>query len=181
MSGFDVRFSFIPPDRIRGRLIRNPNYGGPSVGIKGWTWRPEVSKNHGAKPSFHKALQVSIHNEGVRNPVLVWNLSEGLFLTFGGSRVSAAIACGLETIPAIINDYTGEFSAAQLVSEDNYQEYFADVPRTFEFGPDGADYHYHLERARRHEHDDAGLAWLDGQNPAWLNKEFPWLDPNTES
>jgi len=175
MSEFDVRYAHIDLSSIRGRLIRNPNYGGPSVGIQGWTWRPEISKSHGAKPGFHEALRESVRREGVRNPVLVWNFSEGIFLTFGGSRVVAAIAAGLETIPAIINDYVGTYSHEKLVTENNWHTFFTDVPRTFEFGPDGADYHYHLERARRHEHDEAGLAWLKDTAPNWLHKEFPWV------
>ena len=88
--------------------------------------------------------------------------------------MAAAITCGLLLIPAIINDYTGSFSEAELVTEDNWQTFFTDVPRTFEFGDDGADYHYHLERARRHNHDDAGLAWCTTE-PEWLSKEFPWI------
>ena len=173
----NVRYTHIDPSSIRGRLIRNPNYGGPSVGIHGWTWRPEVSK--AAKPGFHEALRESVKREGVRNPVLVWNFPEGVFLTFGGSRVVAAIAAGLETIPAIVNDYVGTYADGELVTEDNWQSFFTDVPRTFEFGPDGADYHYHLERARRHEHDEAGLNWLKDTTPSWLDEEFPWLHQNS--
>lgn len=145
------------------------------MGLNGWTWRPEVSKNHGAKPGFHEALRRSIEESGVRNPVLVYALSEGVFLTFGGSRVAAAIACGLDSIPAIINDYTGTYASSELVTSDNWESFFQDVPRTFKFGEYGADYHYHLERARRHDHDQAGLDWLDGEQPAWLGKEFPWI------
>ena len=170
----NVRYAAVPLHLIRGRLIRNPNYGGPSVGHKGWTWRPEISKNHAAKPNFHDTLRRSIEKEGVRNPVLVWSYPEGVFLTFGGSRVSAAIDCGLTEIPAIINDYTGDYSHGELVTPDNYHTFFTDPPRTFEFSEDGADYHYHLERARRHEHDEAGLNWLKDK-PNWLAKEFPWV------
>jgi hypothetical protein len=178
MSEHDIRFALICPRRIRGRLIRNASYGGPSVALNGWHWHEAVSKS--AKPGFHSALREDIRTNGVRNPVLVWSLPEGIFLTFGGSRVVAAIAAGLDTIPAIINDYTGEFAEEQLVTRDNYSSFFRDTPRTFDFGPDGADYHYHLERARRHEHDDAGLAWLEGTSPDWLSKEFPWISDTTD-
>jgi hypothetical protein len=178
MSEYDIRYSNINPSDITGRLIRNPNYGGPSVGLNGWTWRAQVSKNHGAKPGFHRALAASVAKDGLRNPVLVWNLPEGLFLTFGGSRVHAALAAGIEAIPAIINDYTGSYGDGVLVTSENWESFFTDVPRTFEFTRDGADYHYHLERARRHEHDEAGLAWLGDDTPAWLTKEFPWIDNN---
>lgn len=175
MSECDVRF--VPDlsiDLIRGRLIRNPNYGGPSVGRKGWTWRPEVSK--AAKPEFHDALAKSISSKGVRNPVLVWSFPEGVFLTFGGSRVRAAKRAKLSSVPAIINDYTGEFRENSRVTEENWESYFTDVPSTHEFTEDGFDYHYNLERARRHNHDPAGFAWLEGDKPSWIKKEFPWLD-----
>lgn len=175
MSEYDVRYSTVDPSDIRGRLIRNPNYGGPPVGLNGWTWRPTLAKQQAAKPGFHKALRASIEKDGIRNPILVWSLPDGLFLTFGGSRVHAALAVGIEAVPAIINDYTGEYDDGVLVTEDNWQTFFTDVPRTFDFGEYGADYHYHLERARRHEHDDAGLAWLE-DTPAWLSTEFPWIE-----
>jgi len=178
MSLFNVRFSYIDPASIRGRLIRNSGYGGPSVGVHGWTWRPEVCKSKAAKPGFHEALRESIAKDGLRNPVLVWAFSEGIFLTFGGSRVAAAIALAIPAIPAIINDYTGSFSESELVTEDNWTTFFTDIPRSFTFDADGADYHYHLERARRHEHDEAGLAWLE-DHPTWLNEEFPWLTQNS--
>lgn len=172
MSAFEVKYAFINPSDVRGRLIRNPNYGGPSLSLHGWTWRPEVSK--AAKPGFHEALTKSVAEEGVRNPILVWCLPEGLFLTFGGSRVRAAMQAGLQEIPAIINDYTGYYEAADTVTPENVEGFFTDPPRDYEFGPDGFDYHYNLERARRANHDPAGFAWVEG-DPAWIKKEFPWL------
>lgn len=175
MSGFDVRYASVCPSDIRGRLIRNPNYGGPSVGPHGWTWREEVSKNHGAKPEFHKALRESIRESGVRNPVLLYCFEDGgLFLTFGGSRVSAAIDVGLTEIPAIINDYSGAYKDEPAVTPENVQSFFTDTPRDIHFGETGFDYHYNLERARRHDHDPSGLNWLDTK-PNWLYEEFPWL------
>ena len=169
---YDIHYATVAISLLRGRLIRNPNYGGPSVGSHGWTWRPELSK-HG-KQEFQKALEDSIREHGVRNPILVWSFGEGLFLTFGGSRVRACKSAGIEEIPAIINDYTGDYKESPLVTPENYSEFFTDVPRDVEFGPDGFDYHYNLERARRANHDPAGFAWLD-EEPEWIAKEFPWL------
>lgn len=166
-----------PIDCIRGRLIRNPNYGGPSLSYRGWTWRPEISK--AAKPGFHEALARSIASEGVRNPVLLWSFPEGVYLTFGGSRVRAAKEAGLETIPAIVNDAGEDFLGNELVTPDNWRTYFKDVPRSAEFTEDGFDYHYNLERARRVNHDKAGFAWLDGDEPDWIAKEFPWISTST--
>ena len=168
----DVRFANIAIGDIRGRLIRNPNYGGPAVGVHGWTWRPEISK-HGKK-GFLKALKESIIEHGVRNPVLVWSFDEGLFLTFGGSRIRACIQAGIETIPAIINDHTGDYKESPLVTPENVEGFFTDIPRDWEFTEDGFDYHYNLERARRANHDPSGFAWLD-DTPDWIAKEFPWL------
>lgn len=172
MSGHDVRFAHVPIDLLVGRLIRNPAYGGPSVGPYGWTHRPELSK-HG-KEGFQAALASSIKEEGVRNPILVWCFKEGLFLTFGGSRVRACQEAGITTIPAIINDYTGDYKTAIPVTPENVESFFTDPPRDYEFTEQGFDYHYNLERARRANHDPAGFAWLD-ETPAWIAKEFPWL------
>lgn len=173
MSEFEVRYATVRLDDIRGRLIRNPHYGGPSVGLNGWTWRPQISK-HG-KEGFQAALEESIREEGIRNPILVWSLPEGIFLTFGGSRVRAALSVGIETCQAIINDYTGLFRDGELVTPENVESFFTDMPRDWEFNEYGFDYHYNLERARRHNYDESGLNWLGDENPAWLFKEFPWL------
>ena len=178
MSEYSIRYGQVNEKDIRGRLIRNPQYGGPSVGLNGWRWQPGIS-NH-TKPQFQAALNESIEQDGIRNPVLVWSLPEGIFLTFGGSRVKAARAIGLEHVPAIINDYTGDYHECPEVTPDNWQGFFTDVPRTFEFTEDGADYHYHLERARRHAHDEAGLAWI-GEDASFLATEFPWISSSTKN
>jgi len=173
MSGYDIRAATILISDLRGRLVRNPNYGGPSVGLNGWHWLPELSK-HG-KAGFHEALKEDIQKHGVRNPVVAWSLPEGLFLTFGGSRVRACQEIGVKTIIAIVNDYTGDYSHYPLVTPDNYHEFFKDVPKTVEFTEHGFDYHYSLEMARRHDYDPGGFAWLGDERPAWIAKEFPWL------
>jgi len=172
LRAYNVRYVILPIDRILGRVIRNPNYGGPSVGPFGWTWRPEISSAN--KPLFLQALQESIANDGIRNPILCWAFSEGIYLTFGGSRVLASSRCGRSTIPAIINDYTGEFSACPEVTPDNWATFFTDPPRDAEFASPGFDYHYNLERARRADHDPAGFAWTDTKND-WVRKEFSWI------
>lgn len=172
MSEHSVRYAIIPCDLVIGRLIRNPNYGGPSVSLNGWCYSHSIS-NH-TKPDFHAALTASITEEGVRNPILVWSLPEGMLLTFGGSRLKACREAGIAEIPAIVNDYTGTYADCPEVTEDTLSYYFEDPPRTYEFGVDGFDYHYNLERARRQDHDPSGFAWFDG-TPAFISKEFPWL------
>ncbi len=174
MNEFEVRYADICVHDIKGRLIRNPNYGGPAVGLNDWTWRPELS-NH-TKPGFQEELNRSIMEEGVRNPVLVWSLPEGLFLTFGGSRVKACLSTGRHWCPAIINDYTGEYSTGICVTPENVHTFFQDPPRDVEFGEYGFDYHYNLERARRHLHDPNGFAWLEGRNQDFIQQEFPWVN-----
>lgn len=173
MSDFNVRYSFIQCESILGRLIRNPHYGGPSVSLNGWRYKTSIS-NH-TKPGFQAALESSIRSEGVRNPILVWTLPEGTFLVFGGSRLRAAREAGLDKIPALINDYTGKYKLAPRVTPKNIKNYFKDPPREFDWTDDGVDYHYNLERARRHEHDTAGFAWLEGETPSFIAEEFPWL------
>lgn len=172
---FDVRHGLVPVSAIRGRLIRNPAYGGPSVGPHGWTWRPEINK--ASKPEFQEALAVDVKENGIRNPILVYCFDDsGLYLTFGGTRVNACKLAGIEEIPAIINDYTQVvYEAADSVTPDNVESFFQDPPRDWEFGEKGFDYHYNLERARRANHDPNGFAWLEGEEPAWIKKEFPWL------
>lgn len=170
---FTIKCGEINCDEVKGRLIRNPQYGGPGVGLNGWRWRPTIS-NH-TKPDFQQALEDDIAENGVRNPILVWSLPEGLFLTFGGSRLRACLKLGIPTIPAIVNDYTERYSAWPTVTPDNWAQFFTDPPRAFEFGEHGADYHYNLERARRHDHDPAGIAWLEDRDQSFIKREFPWL------
>ena len=173
MTNFTVRGGNVNCKEIKGRLIRNSQYGGPSVSLNGWRWRDSIS-NH-TKVGFQQALTDSIAKDGVRNPILVWSLPEGLFLTFGGSRLKACLQLGISDIPAIINDYTARYTSSPEVVSNNVASFFTDPPKDFEFGEYGADYHYNLERARRHDHDPAGFAWLDGETPEFISKEFPWL------
>lgn len=173
MSEFDVRYGYIDERLVLGRLIRNPNYGGDGVSLNGWRTRPSIS-NH-TKPGFQQALEESIQQEGQRNPILVWSLPEGVFLTFGGSRLKAIRNLGLSWVKAIINDYTGDFAQEEEVTPENWRRFFKDPPREVEFGEYGFDYHYNLERARRHLHDPAGFAWLEGEDAAFLRSEFPWV------
>jgi hypothetical protein len=148
------------------------------VSLNGWRWLERLSTH--TKEGFQAALNESIKAEGFRNPILVWVFPEGTFLTFGGSRVKAARAVGLEEIPAIINDYTDEYKEYPEVTPDNWQDFFTDPPREFLFDEDGADYHYNLERARRHEHDPAGFQWLNESEPDFLRAEFPWVYEDKE-
>jgi len=172
-DSYHVRFISLDVGAVRGRLIRNPNYGGSRVGLNGWCYSTSIS-NH-TKAGFQEALEASIRKEGVRNPILVWALPEGIFLTFGGSRLRACIAAERTRIPAICNDYVGDYKDSPEVTPKNWRGFFTDPPRDFEFGEYGADYHYNLERARRHDHDPAGFEWLEGHTPEFIRREFPWV------
>jgi hypothetical protein len=167
----DVRYAQVPVDGIRGKLIRNPGYGGSTVSLNGWCWRPIVSVLD--KPLFQEALRESIREAGVRNPVIVYALAEGDFLSFGGSRLRAVRDLGLERLPALVNDYVGRYSECPAVTEENWQEFFTDVPEYLEFTPDGVDTHYSIERNRRDHHDPAGLEWAG--DAEFIAKEFPWV------
>lgn len=171
-TNFTVRYANIDPADLKGRVIRNPAYGGPGVGIHGWVSNPELSQCR--KPKFRKALRESLLKEGMRNPIIVYATPAGLFLGFGGSRAQAAKDICLKCVPAIINDYTGQFSDCPEVTPSNWTHWFEDVPSWHEFGTTGFDYHYALEKNRRATYDPAGLAWAD-MTSEFITEEFPWL------
>ena len=167
----DIRYAQVPVDGILGKLIRNPNYGGNRVELNGWCWTPIISTHD--KPQFQEALRDSIRESGVRNPVVIYALAEGDFLSFGGSRLRAVRDLRVETIPALVNDYVGRYSDSMAVNEGNWEEFFTDVPEYLEFTPDGVDTHYSIERNRRDHYDPAGLEWA--KDADFLAKEFAWL------
>lgn len=169
---FTIRYAEVPISGIKGRIIRNPNYGGPTVSIYGWHWHSVISQHR--KPKFQEALRDSIAAEGVRNPIVVYATDEGDFVSFGGSRVYAARDVGLRTIPALVNDYCGRYDEGVEVTEYNVRDFFTDVPRYLEFTATGVDTHYHMERNRRGHIDEAGYAWMP-EGAEWIDEEFPWL------
>ena len=171
MSDYDIRYAQVRLEDIKGRVIRNPGYGGPTVSIHGWVWRPHCPTDR--KPKFQQALRESIEREGFRNPVIIYSTSEGDFLSFGGSRLRAARDLQLESIPALVNDYSGRYSDCPEVTPDNVFDFFTDVPEFIEFTPTGVDTHYSLERNRRDHYDPAGIAWAEGAD--FIDEEFSWL------
>ena len=157
---------------LAGRIIRNPGYGGPKTGINGWVSTPAISACR--KPQFMEALEESIRSEGYRNPIICYATPTGLYVAFGGSRVIAGRKAGKITIPAIINDYTGEFDHLPEVTIENFTDWFTDPPVWYVIDDLGADYHYSIERNRRDQYDSAGMNWV-ADDAAWLTDEFPWL------
>jgi len=164
-----VTYSDVPVADIKGRIIRNANYGGVAL-INGWTWRPLPDTRF--KPQFQKALIESMGAEGMRNPIIVYALPEGDFLSFGGSRLRAAMALEWETVPCLVNDYVDRHEGPE-VTPDNYKQFFTDVPEFFEFNEHGIDYHYSLERNRRDHYDEAGMRWAEGAD--FIATEFEWI------
>jgi hypothetical protein len=174
---FDVRY--VPElqlGSIKGRIIRNPGYGGPDSGIYGWPTTDCVSRNR--KPRFMAALAKDIRANGFRNPVVCYSTPTGVWLSFGGSRVEAGRIAEAGTIPAIINDYTGDFAEYKEVTNANWSECFTDVPEYAEFTDTGFDTHYSLERNRRDRYDPAGMKWAEGKD--FVREEFPWLSQTQE-
>jgi hypothetical protein len=169
---FTVRYAPVDPQRIIQRLCANPNYNNDHVELNNWCLLPlrEVRK-----PKLQEALNESIAKDGMRNPIIVWSLPEGLLLEFGGTRLRAAQHLELDAIPAIVIDYTEEFSKWPEVTPENWMTFFKDVPKTFEFTEHGIETHYSIERMRRHKFDPAGMAWLKGERPEWIEEELSWL------
>ena len=60
------------------------------------------------------------------------------------------------------------------VTPENWTTFFTDLPRHFEFTPEGIDHHYALERKRRHEYDPAGFEWC-GEDATFIDADFGWL------
>lgn len=177
------RFAYVSAAAITERVVRNPNYGGASADVYGWRAIPITPLRR--KPRFIEQLSISIANEGMRNPILVYSTARGVLLSFGGSRLRVARELDPEfSVPCIINDVNGSFVDSEQVTEDNWATFFTDVPTYHEFHEDGSfDYHYSLERNRRSEYDEAGIAWVSSEtgsqtaaiDPEFLKIEFPWL------
>ena len=58
-----------------------------------------------AQKGFFSGLVNSIEREGVKLPILVWEINGKAFLRYGASRVWAARQLDLETIPAVLCGY----------------------------------------------------------------------------
>ncbi len=171
---FCVRYvSCASVSEIIGKLIRNPNYGGPKTSHPlryPWQPIPEV----GFKPSFFAALEADVKENGFRNPVILHSMTEGIYLQFGASRYRVARKLGLETMPAIVVDWCERFKECTPVHEKNWRAFFTDVPKYFAFTGEGVDHNYALERNMRSEYDPAGFAW-SGTDAPFIDEDFQWL------
>ena len=172
---FTVRYvPTVDPQTITHRICFNPHYGGPSTAVPGTCMVPISAR--GIKPRTRKAIETSIRREGFRNPILLYNTPEGLLLSFGGGRLQAAKNLD-KRIRAIVVDYTDDYALFEEVDEDNWQEFFMDIPAIFEFTEVGIDHHYALERGRTEWYDPAGIEWTKNErDDSFLYDESPWLD-----
>lgn len=166
-------YGMVPARDINFRIIRNPNYGGPRLSYQGWCSQPLTPATR--KVKFFAALEESVRQEGYRNPIIVWSVREGLHAQFGVSRLRVGQLLDVD-IPCIINSVDGSYEHFEAVTEDNWQDFFTDVPAYHVFNNDGSfDYHYSLERNRRSTYDAAGMAWADA-DAEFIRDEFSWIE-----
>jgi hypothetical protein len=170
-----IRYAHVDSALITHRLVKNENYGGQAVSLHGWKTTPVTPAKY--KKEFFNQMRESVRREGFRNPILTYCLPEGLFLSFGCSRLRVAQELGIE-IPTIIMDYTGEYYEHTEVQPDNWENFFTDVPKWHEFNSDGFEYHYSLERNRRNSYDEGGFTWTkeDYVDDDFIETEFPWIN-----
>jgi len=169
----NIRHTNVLVADIVGFIRRNPQaIEGYEAGPFGWRVRLDMTKHN--KPVFRKALQESIQKNGIRNPLLGWCFKEGLFIAFGAGRLKAAKEAGLTEVPMIVNDFTGEYKEAELVTPENFADFFTDVPLTYEFNQQGFTYHYNLTPSTRVVHDPGATAWYEGDVSDFYD-EFPYL------
>jgi hypothetical protein len=171
----NVRYTTVQVEDILGFIRRNPQaIEGYEAGPFGWRVRVNMQKKN--KPVFRKALRESIQTEGIRNPLLGWSFKEGLFIGFGAGRLKAAKEAGLTEVPMIVNDFTGDYGDCPEVTEENFADYFTDVPLTYEFHKRfGFTYHYNLTPSTRKLHDPGGTDWYEGDISDFY-EEFPYLE-----
>jgi len=172
MVEFAVEYAELPARDIKRRVVRNPNYGGPTVGIHGWRSVELTPPRY--KKGFFEAMTESVKREGFRNPVIVYLINGELYLSFGASRVRVGQQLDID-VPCIVVNYDGKPVGPRL-RRDNWQTFFTDVPVYFKFTEYGVDTHYSLERNRRKTYDPKGMEWTTAApDTEFLDKEFPWL------
>lgn len=179
MLPFDVRYDeTVDPQVVTRRIIFNKNYGGLAVdGLRAVSIRMPRLPN---KPKYFAALKENVKMDGFRNPIILYNTTEGLLLEFGGSRLHVAKELD-KRIPAIIVDYVGDYMLFEEVGTFNWKTFFRDVPEYFEFHDEGVSTHYSIERNRRNHVDLAGMQWvMDHEGDvSFIEEEFPWISLKT--
>ncbi len=165
----------LDPQLITHRIIFNPNYGGRGTKVPG-SCAVKI-RQKGIKPETRAAIRRSVERDGFRNPIIVYRSGGEFLLSFGGGRLQAAKELDV-LVPAIVVDYDDDSRADDFeeVTEDNWREFFTDVPAMFEWSDRGIQMHYGLERGRGEWYDPAGVAWITTQEERdAVLKESPWL------
>lgn len=176
MKPFELRFdNTVDPQVVTHKIVFNPAYGDDPAGVPGAVKVP-IARRPPDKPGFFDALRMNVKMDGFRNPIILYNTTEGLLLEFGGSRLRVAKNLD-KRIPAIVVDYAGDYLLFEEVTERNWTSFFRDVPEYFEFTDRGVETHYSLEWNRRNNHDSAGFAWVQDHegDVEFLKEEFPWI------
>jgi hypothetical protein len=170
-----------------GKVCWNPNYPSvPPVSHLGCVPLPRGK----AKDKFRKALVASVRVEGFRNPITGYSVKEGIIIQYGASRLRTARQLGIK-IPVIVLDYGERHKSAPLVTNENYAEFFTDVPRAFEIRPPdeehpGGWYIHHSyfiakrDRESKYTYDPAGVAWLGNDPTGVIDDELRFVRADIE-
>lgn len=153
-------YTLVRPKELQGKLVRNPNYGGEMLS-NGWRGVPfQTHRLWTTKPALMAAMEESILREGYRNPIIVYELSGRLWLSFGGCRYEVGLKHDL-LIPAFVVYETFDYRwyNSPEVDEENWSTFFKDPPAYFEMNENGIETHYSLEKSREGQ-DAQGLKWL---------------------
>ena len=142
--------------------------GGPTILGRFSTWplwvRRGLKPQLPSKPEFRKALKDSIASEGLRNPILIFEIDGKLFVRYGVSRCLTVRELQEEgrgdgTLPAIISGPTPGVGAT--VSPANFLDYFVDPPLHVVWQPDG-----------RFDFSICYSSWdIQAHNPAAVNRQ----------
>lgn len=175
MTDFTVRYTpGLNPHLVKYRIVRNPDYSGRVLSLNNWREYPIKDTR---KQDLQDTLNKDIKEHGFRNPIIVYAIDEGIYLVFGGSRLRAAKLHNI-SIPAIVNDYTGDFRNYPEVTPENHLRFYTDEPCWHEFGEYGYDSHNGLERMRREEWSktSTGFDWLKRKDYdlSFIEREMPW-------
>ena len=161
------------PSQYLGKVCFNVDY--PSL-LPGVLFSSMVLVEHRSKPLYRAALRASLEKEGFRNPILAYECDGGLLLKFGNSRLQIARDLDI-TLPAIVVDHQERYSDRPEVTNENFAEFFTDVPRIFEITDEGTmvNHSYNLANRNQTDYDAAGLEWL-GEDETGAISEFSQID-----
>jgi hypothetical protein len=122
-------------------LLDNLSYN-PAFQLKRFSGRPLWDPPR--PKSFRDALLADIKANGIQNPVCVYDVSGGLYVVYGASRVWAAREIGLNAIPAIVSgpELTASLGSGHELIDlqrgpESFFRYFRDPPGAWRVERDG--------------------------------------------